>query len=240
MLPSEAQWIGARLAELDAHSISPVLELGSSTQEFRRFAQPHIYQWIDQPLINRGVSIVYCDSKSGSGIDISGNIFDAAIQNRIRSVQPNCLLCCNIFEHVTDRAEFASICDSLLVPGACLLVTVPYSYPLHFDPIDTYFRPTPGEVHQLFPNYELLASDIVASGSYSKELLSNMEALPVKLKAIVKSLIRPTRPRNWVIMNHRLLWVFRRYKVSAVLLRKKNYASEGPVSPASRATRESH
>ena len=69
---------------------------------------------------------------------------------------PDAILCCNIFEHVEDRARFASICHDALRPGGYLVVSVPYSYPYHTDPIDTYLRPTPEEIAAMFPGYALI------------------------------------------------------------------------------------
>lgn len=200
--------------------MSPVVELGSSTPAFRRRQQPYIYESIDRLLASRGVRLVYCDSKHADGIDISGDILDLTIQDKIKALRPKCILCCNIFEHVEDRRRFALICDSLLEPGSWLLVTVPYSYPLHFDPIDTYFRPTPSEIHQMFPHYEILASAIVEDSTYGMKLLGNPSGFAAELVAILKRLMRPRKPRNWIIVNHCLLWLFRPYRVSAVLLKK--------------------
>jgi hypothetical protein len=220
MLPSEARWIGTTLANLDTNAISPLVELGSSTHEFRRKTQPYIYEEIDRPLLRRGINLIYCDSKKADGIDIAGDIFDSDIQEQIRAVRAKCILCCNIFEHIADRQSFASICDSLLAPGSCLLVTVPYSYPLHFDPIDTYFRPTPAEIHQMFPDYILLAKGIVKGESYVKQIFRRWTSVSTELFIILKRLLCLHKPRSWPIINHRLLWLFRRYKVSAVLLKK--------------------
>ena len=60
-----------------------------------------------------------------------------------------CVLCCNILEHVADREAFARVCDQILSPGGTIVVSVPQSYPLHMDPIDTYYRPMPAEIAQL-------------------------------------------------------------------------------------------
>jgi len=221
MLPTEAKWIGEVLGKIESAALSPVLELGSSTPDFRRHQQPYIYELIDRPLAERGIKFIHCDSKADVGIDISGNIFDRDVQAKMRAIAPRCILCCNIFEHVTDRRAFAAICDSLLEPLAYLLVTVPRSYPLHPDPIDTYFRPTPAGIHALFPGYELLESAVVCGASYGSQLMSKPAALPRTLWSIVKNLLRPRRSREWLVLNHRLLWTCRRYKVSAALMRKR-------------------
>ena len=62
------------------------------------------------------------------------------------------MMACNILEHIPqDRFDaFVSALDSIVRPGACLAISVPYSYPLHLDPIDSYFRPSPDELALMF------------------------------------------------------------------------------------------
>src|SRR5205085_4736707 len=53
--------------------------------------------------------------------------------------------------HVTDRQIVCAAIWSLLPPGGFLILTVPYRFPYHEDPIDTMFRPSVEELAQLFP-----------------------------------------------------------------------------------------
>lgn len=215
----EAQWIRDQLGKLP--DLSPVVELGASTLEYRTRTQPHVDRLIHAPLRERSVRVIHADYKKDEGVDIAGDIFDPDVQQRIRTVGARTLLCCNMFEHVTDRQALANFCTSVVPPGGHLVLTGPFSYPIHHDPIDTYFRPTPQEMAALLPGFAVVAADIVKSDSYAQELMRKPTQLP---RAIARHLFRLAKvwvERNvYVANNHRLLWLFRRYEVYCLVLRK--------------------
>ena len=219
MRTSEAEWLGSALAEIDAGEISPLIELGSSTRRFRQEIQPHIDKNIHAPLQTRGVKVVHSDIKAEDGVDVAGDIYDPKVRAQLRAVGANCVLCCNMFEHVIARQDLAQICDEILAPGGYLLVTVPHSYPLHLDPIDTYFRPSPEELATLFPSYRLLKGAVVEDCTYADDL-SRDPRLGSTLAKMVVRLFLFRGMRSWTARNHRLLWLWRRYKIAAVVLRK--------------------
>ncbi len=199
-----------------------MIELGSSTERFRTVVQPHIEENIHAPLRHNRVKIIHVDQKNDPGIDISGDLFSSATQERIKRTGSRCILCCNIFEHVTDQKSFAALCDGLLLPGGYIFVTVPFSYPYRLDPIDTYFRPTPEEISALFPSYAIVNSIVLHEGTLLNEWLRH-DWRYVLVEA-VRTLYRPLYVhrglREWKNRNHRLLWLFSEFKVSAVILRK--------------------
>jgi SAM-dependent methyltransferase len=162
------------------------------------------------------VQIVHTDLKAGEGVDISGDIYDADIQAKLRAVGAKCVLCCNIFEHIEDRAAFAEICDNILLPGGHIIISVPYSYPYHLDPIDAYYRPKPDEIASLFPGYSTLEAERLKCGSHWNDIDGAADIL----KAIVKSAILRGGLEASKARAHRLLWLFRPYQVSVVVLRK--------------------
>ena len=218
MRPCEAAYIARYIQSVPAEALSPVLELGSSTAHFRRNLKPHIHQNIHGPLEARGVEVISSDQKGGDGVHISGDVFDPAVQEKLAAVQPRLVLCCNMFEHVTDRQALAQVCDRVLAPGGRLVVSVPHSYPLHQDPIDTYYRPAPEQIAELFPGYALEEAAIVKDGNALADL---MQGDVLKNLAVMLRLLIPTRGwAKWKERNHRLLWLLRTYEVSVVCLRK--------------------
>ena len=44
---------------------------------------------------------------------------------------------------------------SITADGGYILISVPYRYRIHHDPIDNGFRPTPGEILALFPSAQI-------------------------------------------------------------------------------------
>lgn len=214
----EAAWIAGTLRRLRGARV--VLNLGSGSRRFREVSKPHIDREIFRPLAAAGARIVHADLKAGDGVDVSGDLFDPAVQHRLRALRADAVLACNILEHLEPalRERFPAILDSLLAPGGVLVLTVPYSYPYHADPIDTLYRPSPDELCGLFPRYEVLGEKIVDSSSYGAEFVAGG---PLRMaRKVVRMLFPFVRPRRWLSHAHRMLWLFRPYRVSGVVLRR--------------------
>jgi hypothetical protein len=214
----EASWIGQQVRALGG--IRTVLNLGSGSQRFREVSKPYIQAEIFQPLISAGANVVHSDQHKGAGIDVSGDVFDPEVQARLRALHPDAVLACNIMEHLESRLRegFPGILDTLLRSGGVLVVTVPYSYPYHADPIDTLYRPSPADIAALFPRYAVVASAVIRSGSYGDEFVAGG---PLRMSRKVLRMLFPfVRPRRWLSHAHRMMWLFRPYLISAVVLRK--------------------
>jgi hypothetical protein len=218
MFDAEARWIADRLADIPGEQLSPLLNVGSSTKEFRDKTQPWIGRTLLAPLTARGVDIVHLDCRQGDGIDICADLLDDAEFARLPPNGYRSLLCCNIIEHVWQPRELARRCAELVAPGGIIVATVPRSYPRHGDPIDTMYRPTPDEIAGLFPDCAILAGEILDVGeSYRDEvrrrpliLLRHLARLPLPFLGIEKWLSSMTKP----------YWLFHNYQVSAVVLRR--------------------
>lgn len=204
---------------LDTSAISPCLNLGSSTGHFRSVVQPHIDRYIFEPMRQRGIRVVHSDIKQGPGIELSGNIYEPNTQAAIRDIAPSLILCCNLFEHVTDRRALADVLATLLNPGGLLLVTVPRSYPIHYDPIDTYFRPSPEEIFSMFPSFEPLLGETVSDTTFLPDLIARF-GLKGTLKYFARSLFLWRGRRHLVSHFHGYLWLLRPYVQSIALMRK--------------------
>jgi hypothetical protein len=222
MMTNEATWIGNVLSTLPASAASPCLNLGSSTAQFRRVEQPCIDQYIIAPAEARGVRFINVDLKDAPGVDFAGDIYDPAFQAKLCSFEPGSILCCNMFEHVIDRAKLAAICVGLVRPGGYIIVSVPKSCPYHIDPIDTYFRPTPQDIIALFSDCELVASEVVLDKTYWQQLsqLTFAQRLKTLLKAGIRLFLPFYKWEQWKCRVHPLLWLFRPYSVSIVALKR--------------------
>lgn len=221
MRPEEAAYLGAWLSMQAPSELSPLIELGASTQAFLE-THPHVEADLLGPLVRRGVRIVKTDVQPGAHIDIAGDIYDPDVRAKLRAVGAKCVLCCNIFEHVADRGTFARTCDEILSPGGTIVVTVPQSYPLHMDPIDTYFRPKPAEIAELFPGYIPLARETVVSGTAAGDMDNPWLEVP---KVIRRALLLQGGMDATKARLHRLLWLVRRYRISVAVLRKPTSAA---------------
>ena len=225
MFDIESQWVGDRLAAYPAPQISPLLNVGSSTAEFRETAQPWTERNIFTPLSERGVEIVHLDARAGAGIDIRADLLDEDDFARIGSGRYRALLCCNILEHVRDPVEFARRCVELVAPGGLIVVTVPRSYPRHGDPIDTLYRPTPDEAALLFSGTSVVASEILDIG---ESYLDIVRRRPWILLRHVARLPFPFVDfEKWRASMQKPYWLFHNYQVSAAVLRRRDTRERG-------------
>jgi hypothetical protein len=217
--PSEARWIADALAAFPQAQISPFINIGSSTAEFRTSRQPHIDALIFAPMRKAGVDVIHTDLKAQPGVDVAGDLADPAVRDQVKARAPRAALSSNLLEHVPDPAAFARMIESLVEPGGLLVVTVPRSYPYHADPIDNGFRPTPEELARLFPGCTLVRGDVVADTSYGQEILGQGRA---GLKKGLRNLVGALRPRGEVAraQRDRLRWLFRPFTTTCVVLRR--------------------
>jgi SAM-dependent methyltransferase len=220
MRAEEAQRIAALVAGVDLPSDCVCLNIGSSTRRFRESEQPHIHTELIQPLEAAGVRFVHCDLKADDGVDLVGNVLDPEFQRRMADHRADILLCCNILEHLTEPQKFADACANLVRSGGYMVVTVPYSYPYHADPIDTMLRVDPAGLARFFPGWELAHGEIVESQTFLQETLARTGGVGVLIKHLAKVMVPLYRPHQWRTKAHRTLWLFRPYKVSVALLRK--------------------
>lgn len=161
MLKAEARWLGRTLALLPLHAGSTLLNIGSSTEDYRRREQPWVHREIFEPLSERQVEVVHVDLKSAPGVDLVGDLLDPRFLDLCTDMQPDAVLCSNLLEHVPSRDALCQGLGRLVADQGHLIVTCPYDYPYHPDPIDTMFRPTVDVLTAHFPELSLRWGEIV-------------------------------------------------------------------------------
>lgn len=227
MFEAEARWLGRKLQGLDPAQLSPLLNIGSSTREFRENVQPATVAHLLGPLRDHGIEVVHLDRRDGDGIDIRADLLDDVDFARVKATSYGAVLCCNVLEHVPDAAEFASRCVRLVRPGGLVIATVPRSYPRHGDPIDTMFRPTPEELAQLFTGTSVIASDIIDVGESYRD---GVRRRPwILLRHVARFPFPFLDWDKWRASMAKPYWLLHNYQVSAVILRRLEGASLKPV-----------
>ena len=221
MRKEEAKYVAGHLKELTKERGGTILNLGSSSKHFREKQQPHIDRELFSPLRKGNIRLIHSDIKEEEGVDIPGNIFDVNIQEKLRAEKPDIILLCNMLEHlpVEQRGRIPKIINDILEIGSVVIITVPFSYPLHMDPIDTYYRPMPREILSLFQSYEVVDAKIVTSTNYYREYKDY--DVKQKIKIIARLFLPVYKPKIWLCIIHRFFWLFRPYKISCIVLRKK-------------------
>jgi hypothetical protein len=214
----ESQWLGQRLASIPDGALFPLLNVGSSTLEFRTKTQPYIDENIFASLRARGGKVYHLDVKQASGVDIVGDLLDPLLLRRIESMQINSIMLSNLLEHVTNRQEICHLALTILPPGGYLFVTGPHDYPYHSDPIDTMFRPTIEEMHGYFPHTTIVDSAIIDSGNWRQWNIAE-RGRPL-WRTIARLFVPFYRPSKWLEVARQTPYIFKHITAFALILRK--------------------
>lgn len=214
MFPEEATWLGEHFAAIPAKQLSPLLNIGSGNEAFRRTQQPWIEEHLFTPLDQRAVNVSHLDIFPAPGIDIVGDPSDPEVLRTLGGMGLQSLVCANVLEHVTEPALFAANLLNLLPAGGLLFVTCPRAYPYHACPIDNLFRPDVEELHALFPDTRLLAGEVIGCGSFAGEIRRQ----PLLIPRLLLPVYKPTR---WYGLIQRIPWLTRQYQASCVVLEKQ-------------------
>jgi hypothetical protein len=218
MFEAEACWLRRALDTYPPERLSPLLNLGSSSDVVREAVQPWIEGEVFCPLRDRGVEVVHVDMRELPGVDFRADLTDAADVIRLSALRPTALLCCNLLEHVFEPDRLARHCLDLLPTGGLVFVTVPFSYPYHRDPIDTMYRPNPAELAELFAGARPLDGTILGAGVSYRDavrerpwiLLRHVWRFPVPFLSL----------ERWKRSMARLYWLAAEYRITCAVFEK--------------------
>jgi SAM-dependent methyltransferase len=150
MFREESIWIKNALLKLKPkNGRDEVANIGSSTEHFRKSVQPHIHNNIIDTLSTAGWKVVNIDMKKEQGVDLVADVTKPGFAEQYKD-RFGLTLCTNLLEHVEDIKLVARNLVAITRSDGHILITVPYKYKIHFDPIDNGFRPTPQEIVNLF------------------------------------------------------------------------------------------
>jgi SAM-dependent methyltransferase len=209
----EARWINGVLRELQPQPAWIVLDVGSSTEYFRRVSQPYIDYYVFLPLRRAGAQVLHIDAKRDEGIDVVWDIAaDDPQDEPARIPVADVVICSNLLEHVIDRNVVAKRLSRLTKLNGHLIVTVPHVYRYHEDPIDTMYRPTDDQLVSMFLEY-----GFQASVSVTLDVACGYVTVPTTLLPLMQFQLRRIIKR--VLLNRVL--ESDRCQVTAVVLRKQ-------------------
>jgi hypothetical protein len=220
VLIREAEWIAAQLGRVPDRELSPLLNLGSSTEDFGTRQQPHVSQLVFEPLRRRGTRVVNVDVKREAGVDIVGDICEPAVAQRVREAGVRAALVSNLLEHVPDPAAMARAVLDVVPAGGVIVVTGPRRFPYHPDPIDNRFRPDAAQAAELFPGATVLETATIDAGSW-REWDPRERAGRTRTRPIVRSLVPFYRPGNWLDAVRQLPYLVRSAQAFGLVMRKE-------------------
>jgi len=219
MLIAEAKWIAKQLF-LHSEEVFPLLIVGSSTAKFRKTEQPWIDEYIYKPISSKNFKVINSDIKSSEGVDVVFDYNNPDIKNEFVKLEFKSVLCSNVLEHLSNKEEFCKLITSIIPEGNYIIVTCPYKYPYHPDPIDNKYRPTVEELARLFPYTKLVKGEIITCRNYLYYLKINLQKL---LRVFVRILFPFYNPRGWLIVIGYLKYLFTNFKVTCIVLKKCNH-----------------
>jgi len=219
MLRLEAEWLGERMARIPDNDLFPLLDLGSSTLEYRTQTQPYIERNIFAPLRARGGIVYNLDMKPEPGVDVVGNLEDPDFRARVSRMQVRSVLMSSLLHYLNSYSQVCEMVTSLLPVGGYLFVSGPFSHPHDADPIDTMFRPSIEEIHRCFPGTRMLDSAIIDGGNWRN--WDAAERGGRSLERTVLRLLTPFyRPEKWWQVARQSPYIFRHLTATAVVLVK--------------------
>jgi hypothetical protein len=191
------------------------INLGSGNIEGLKKTKPWVHKNIFNTLVVSGSKILHVDIKDIRGIDI---IQDLSLPNSLDFCDQlsgsKLFILANVLEHIPKKfhSDFLNRIYAKMAATDGLIISAPYKYPYHKDPIDNMYRPNPDQLKTLLP-LKWIASEIVTAGSYQEQFLK------LKLTKKIIKLLRPLwifqKPSKY-LENHRLIYIFRKFKISIV------------------------
>lgn len=224
----ESIWIANNILKL-ANPGQKLLNIGSSTGKFRNQIQPHITKNIFKPIEKKGIKVIHSDIQDAEGVDLVGDFLNEEFVNTLEREKFDFILCSNLLEHLEEIGPICRIIERILKKNGYAIITVPYNYPYHLDPIDNMFRPTVKELHNKFNFLKYINGEILEAKSYNskinkternyfQKLLNN----PKMLAIIFLRILLPFYKFNvWKKTMFGVARLFRPFSVTCVILQKK-------------------
>lgn len=227
MKVEESIWISEHIFKY-AKSGDKLLNIGSSTFDFRSIIQPHIEQNIFSKLKERGIATIHTDIQNSKGVDLVGNLLDEEFVKVLEKEKFDFILCSNLLEHLEEINPICHIIERILKKNGFAIITVPYNYPYHLDPIDNMFRPTVKELAEKFSALEHLNGEILEAKSYNSKLNTTENNYFQKLKnnpkmlllILIRSLLPFYKFSVWKKTIFGVLRLFRPFSVTCLVLKK--------------------
>jgi len=218
MLIEEAIWIKCQIENHFDQDDFPLLNLGSSTKKFREKDQTYIYDEIFHPLIKKDLKVIHTDIKQLDGVDIVGNINDAKFRQNIKSLNIKSILCSNLLEHVDNPVEMIESIVEILPLNGKLIISTPFYFPFHKDPIDTLLRPTIEDLEILFNDLENISSMTVKSND---NLFKVFKKNPRYLLIMVLRWLSPFyKFQEWKLYINDLVRLRRNFTANCIVFKK--------------------
>lgn len=223
MLVEESTWIGEKIKIVVEQQAFPILNIGSSTKEYRTVRQSFIQKNIFDLVPEESKNIVHLDMKAAEGVDIVGNLYDKNFLQELKKYKFKTIMINNLLMYLgkKQREELSTIIDQILEKDGYLIVTNSLTFPPAHDPVESYYRAAPQKMHQqLFNKFEIVDSQVISTNySFHKYLKTNKKVIPVK---IARFLLPFYKFGEWKFMlNYYINDLKKDYSATCLFIQKK-------------------
>ena len=185
MLLEESIWVGEKIDEIILLNSLPILNVGSSTKEYRTQRQSHIQKNIFDLIPNESKNVIHLDMKAADGVDIVGDLYDRNFLEEIKTLKVKCILFNNVLMYLDkkQRKKLSEILNEILEKDGYLIVTNSHVFPPAPDPVESYYRASPDKLQQeLFENFNIIDAKIIENNySFNKQLKARPNLIPIKI-----------------------------------------------------------
>ena len=160
--------------------------------------------------------VIHIDCQAYDGINIVSNLIDPSTYKKINKKRgKKIFFLCNVLEHVyaKDRKKILNNIYQCMNSKDGLIISVPYDYPYHADPIDTLYRPS-AKALSMEIRIRWKNKIIIKSGFFFDEF-KRMPLLK-KMRRLLKPLWILQKPSSYIHNFHKLFYLFKPYKISIV------------------------
>jgi len=222
MLVEESFWIAEKIKAILPQEPFPVVNLGSSTLEYRTKSQPFIQKNIFDLFQKEKEQVIHVDLKNAEGIDLAGDLFDPKFRQKLKDLRPKVILCNNLLMYLDfkTRKELAKILQQILGENGWLIITNSHVFPPAHDARDYFYRASPEKIHsELFQNLELLNHEIVENQfTFLKYLTKNPKVFLIKLIRLFLPFYKTSE--WWFLLRYYFKNLNKNYSASCLFLQK--------------------
>ena len=220
MLYEESLWF-KKIIQKHTPSNTLVLNIGSSTKEFTEVLQPYIKANLIDEFIKKNCTVKNIDIKHAEGVDLVGDVTDPSFVAQLKALNASFIICSNLLEHLSERTKFCYALTEIMNPNTKLIVSVPFSFPYHEDPIDTMYRPNLSELQNAFPKLIQIEGEIVDCGSFLDFSHKNHSFLKKYFSFIKLSIAAAISFLIYRKKFEKLSWIFKRISATCVIYQLK-------------------
>ena len=214
----EALVVGSLLEKVSSDTC---INLGSGDIFHQRLTKPWMARFIFDPLQSRGVKIIHTDLVMRDGVDLQIDLSSAEDLSKLQKIgKSKIFLLCNVLEHVPTEFRTTMINSIVSIMNRLdhLIITVPYSYPYHADPIDTGYRPSADELSSTV-GLKVTYARTIPAGNFQEELLMMTPAK--RLRKILKPLYPFQKLNKYRENLSRLQFLFKNYEITIVAAQRR-------------------